>query len=45
MSQVRAARPIAPSGDTAELRIAAGDWERIEGDLDAQATTGCFASM
>jgi hypothetical protein len=36
MSQVRAARPVPPSGDTAELRIAAGDWERIEGDLDAQ---------
>jgi hypothetical protein len=36
MSQARAARSIAPSGDTAELRIAAGDRERIEGDLDAQ---------
>jgi hypothetical protein len=36
MSRARAARSIAPSGDTAELRIAAGDWERIEGDLDAQ---------
>jgi len=36
MSQAGAARPIAPSGDTAEPRIAAGDGERIEGDLDMQ---------
>jgi uncharacterized protein len=35
MSQARAARPIAPS-DGAEPRIAAGDWERIERDLDGR---------
>jgi len=36
VSQARAARLIAPSGDTAELRITAGDWERIERDLDGR---------
>ena len=36
MSQARAARPIAPICDGAEPRIAAGDWERIERDLDGR---------
>jgi uncharacterized protein len=34
MSQAGAARPIPPSADGAAPRIAAGDWERIERDLD-----------
>jgi uncharacterized protein len=36
MSQAGAARPIPPSDGTAEPRIAAGDWERIERDLDGR---------
>jgi uncharacterized protein len=34
MSQASAARPIPPSAEGAAPRIAAGDWERIERDLD-----------
>jgi hypothetical protein len=36
MSQARAAHHIAPSGEGLEPRIAAGDWQRIERDLDAE---------
>jgi hypothetical protein len=36
MSQTSAARPIPPSADGAAPRIVAGDWERIERDLDGQ---------
>jgi uncharacterized protein len=36
MSQVRATRHLAPSGESPELRIASGDWQRVEHDLDKQ---------